>query len=149
MHDSPTSVSPPPAWLQPFEHTADVGFVVMARNAPELFARAAWGMFDLLTDPRTVRPVERRAVRVTADDQAALLVRWLSELNFLHATEHKLFSRFDVREVTPTALEAIVWGETIDPARHAVYTEIKAVTFHELVVEQVGSVWRARVLFDV
>jgi SHS2 domain-containing protein len=148
MQSSPIDVSTT-AWLQPFEHTGDVGFVVRARDAAELFARAAWGMFDLLTDLRTVRPVESRAVRVTADDQAALLVRWLSELNFVHATEYKLFSRFDVRKATSTAVEATVWGEAIDPARHAVYTEIKAVTFHGLAVEQAGGAWTARVLFDV
>ena len=131
------------------DHTADVGFVITAESAAELFARAAWGMFDLLTDLKTVRPVERRPLRVTADDTASLLLRWLSELNFVHVTEHKLFSCFDVGAVSSTALDAVIAGEAIDWTRHAVYTEIKAVTFHALAVEQVGSVWTARVLFDV
>jgi SHS2 domain-containing protein len=138
-----------PSWLRPFEHTADLGFTVVAGNEAELFSRAAWGMFDLLTDMRDVNAGERISVAVAAGDRAALMVRWLSELNFLHTTTHRVFCRFDVHKATDTEVEAEVAGERIDPARHAVYTEIKAVTFHGLRVEQVNGVWSARILFDV
>jgi len=137
------------SWLRPFEHTADVGFVVTAANLAELFARAAWGLFDLLTDLETVRPRERSALSVTAEDRGALMVRWLSELNFLHQTEHRLLCRFEVDQASETRLTAQAWGERIDPARHTVRTEIKAVTFHGLSVEQADGVWTARILFDV
>jgi SHS2 domain-containing protein len=138
-----------PPWLEPMDHTADIGIKVSAGDPRELFARAAWAMFSLITDLRRVRPAESAEVRAEADDREALMVRWLSELNFLHQTRHVLFCRFDVSRLVPTSIEATVRGEEIDPARHQVHSEIKAVTFHELHVEERNGSWTATVLFDV
>ena len=137
-----------PSRVEAFEHTADVGFMVTAATMEELFMSAAQGMFSLITDPESVRPSQTRHITVTATDHTALLVRWLSELNFLHQTEHILFCRFTLR-IRPDQLDADVAGEPVDPARHAILTEIKAVTFHGLKVEQTAGQWQARILFDV
>ena len=55
----------------------------------------------------------------------------------------------DVTDLTDQHLTAKVGGETIDPERHEIYTEIKAVTYHGLRIEQKGSRWYAEILFDV
>jgi SHS2 domain-containing protein len=138
-----------PDWLQPLDHTADCGFIVQAGDLPELFARAAWGMFSIITDVKAVKSAQTEAIVVTAPDREALLVRWLSELNFLHATKHRLFSRFQILELSDQRLVAEAAGEDIAPARHVVYTEIKAVTFHGLRLEPAGAGWRAEIIFDL
>ena len=46
-------------------------------------------------------------------------------------------------------LEATAAGEPYDPERHPVKIAIKAVTYHQLAVEQTASGWRARVIFDI
>jgi SHS2 domain-containing protein len=138
-----------PRWLERLDHTADERVRVTASDQAQLFERAAWAMFDVLTDVPAVEPREELDVRVEADDVEALLVRWLSELNYLHLTGHMLFSRFRVTEVTDRELTARVGGEHIDPARHVVKTEIKAVTFHALRVAQEAGAWTAEVLFDL
>lgn len=141
--------TPPPDWLEPIDHTADTGFVVHAATLPELFERSAWGMFSIITDPGTVEPASGETVTLDAADLPALLVRWLGELNFRHVTRHLLFSEFRVHEIDEKRLTAEARGESIDPARHTVHTEIKAVTFHGLQIQQVGDVWRAQVIFDL
>jgi len=138
-----------PDWLCPLDHTADVGYFLQAGNLKELFARAAWAMFTTITNMATVQPAESEPVRVQAQDRAGLLVAWLSELNFRHATRRRLYGRFDVLKTGGDSLEAEVYGEAIDPARHAIHTEIKAVTFHNLMVEKSGEIWVAQVIFDV
>lgn len=140
---------PRPPWLRALEHTADTGMEVTAFSPEQLFARCAWGMFYELVDMRTVRPMVCRMVEVTASDQETLLVRWLSELNYLHAVEHIVANRFEIQTCTPTSLKAQVWGEPIDPTRHLILNEIKAVTYYLLKVEHRPSEWYARVLFDV
>jgi SHS2 domain-containing protein len=137
-----------PSRVEPFDHTADVGFMVTTATLEELFASAAQGMFNLITDPASVRPVHTRHITVTADDHTALMVRWLSELNFLHQTEHILFCEFKLH-ISPGRLDADVAGEPVDLSRHAILAEIKAVTFHGLKVEQTADQWQARILFDV
>jgi SHS2 domain-containing protein len=147
MADGPSSNSPP--WLTFIDHTADVGIVVSAPDLPTLFARAAWGMFAVITDVPGVRAQTALRVAVEAEDRAALLVRWLSELNFLHVTQHWLLSRFEIGDFCDTRLVAVVAGESIDRSRHVVHTEIKAVTFHGLSIESAGGGWRAQIIFDL
>jgi SHS2 domain-containing protein len=138
-----------PVWIRWLEHTGDAGLTVRAPTCGRLFARAAWGMFALLTDMAAVEPRQFHDVEASAPDRDALLVRWLSELNFLHATRGMVFSRFHVTCFGPTQLRARAEGEPIDPGRHAVRTEIKAVTYHRLAVRRVGRIWTATVLFDL
>ena len=138
-----------PTWLDELEHTADTGICVTATSLPELFTRAAWGMFWLITDPKAVEPREEETVAVEAADRDALLVRWLSTLNYRHVTQYRLYSRFEMRDFDPRRLRATIRGERTDRQRHAVNTEIKAVTYHGLSIEEVGGVWQARIIFDL
>ncbi len=146
-----------PDWLTLLDHTADAGIRVTAPDLPTLFSRAAWGLFSVITDPATVQPAEAEPVEVTAEDLPALLVRWLSELNYRHLTRHRLYARFDVRELVlpkpaepgTCRLDAEVRGEAIVPGRHPVFTEIKAVTFHGLELTEIDGGWRAQIIFDL
>lgn len=147
MQGQSSSKSPP--WLEQIDHTADVGIVIRAGDLRQLFERAAWGMFAVITDPETVRPTVSLSLAAAARDREGLLVRWLSDLNFHHATRHLLFSQFVVERLTDTELTATVCGEKIDPARHVLHTEIKAVTFHGLRLEQGHEGWRAQIIFDL
>ena len=141
--------SAPPDWLEQIDHTADIGIVVRAENLQELFERAAWGMFSVITDVPNVRANDRERITVRAEDRADLLLRWLSELNFRHIIDHRLFSRFRIQSLSDQELTAELQGEKIDLDRHTIYTEIKAVTFHGLSIEQNQRGWQARIIFDM
>jgi SHS2 domain-containing protein len=132
------------------EHTADVGVELTAPDLPSAFERAAAVMFDMMSDLDRVGADWRRDVRVVGrhGDRENLLIRWLTELLFLHESERVLLSSFDVRRVGPDAVEAEVAGERFDPERHALKAEIKAATYHDLVLEETPSGWRVRVIFD-
>jgi SHS2 domain-containing protein len=138
-----------PRWLQIMEHTADTGIRVRAPALPELFARAAWAMFSVITDPGNILLKIDRTVSLEAQDLSSLLVLWLSELNYLHIVHHQLFGAFEVQLDDAFRLHARVRGEAIDPSRHVLHTEIKAVTYHQLQVVQRPTHWAAQVLFDL
>ncbi len=127
------------------EHTADVGIRAYGTSAAELFESAAAGMFSLIANPEKVRAVGEVELRLAAEDLPSLLVAWLSELLFLHETQHLLFCRFQVR-VDGNRLEARVWGEAIDKKRHELKLALKAVTYHRLSVDLTKGV--AEVIFD-
>jgi len=133
----------------PIDHTADVGYRLFAPTLAELFAVAGRALFDAITERASIQPQFERKIEVEAGDVEALLVTWLSELNFRCLTEFELFCEFTVDAISPTAVRATVRGEKIDPARHVIQTEIKAVTYHELYVRQVENAWEAQVIFDV
>jgi len=138
-----------PEWIEYLEHTADSAIQVRAQSPAQLYARAAWGLFSLITDLTLVRPGEHLKISVSAENRETLMVRWLSELNVLHETEQWLFCAFDVDAWSETRLHATVHGEPFDSERHRVYSEVKAVTYHLLEVVQAEAEWRARILFDV
>jgi SHS2 domain-containing protein len=140
---------PHPEIYEPLSHTGDLGMMVYGRDLPELFAHAAWAMFDLMSDATTIRPLQTTTVSVEANDLEDLLVRWLSELLYLYDTQRFLSCTSTFTTLEPRRLEATIQGEPFDPARHPIDTEIKAVTYHQIAVEQIDGRWHARVIFDL
>jgi tRNA nucleotidyltransferase (CCA-adding enzyme) len=64
------------------------------------------------------------------------------------ATRRMLFSRFDVRCVG-TRLEAHVWGEPVEVARHHPAVEVKGATYTALRVAHDANGWVAQTVVDV
>ena len=134
------------------EHTADTGLEVEAPTLDELFVEALRGMTDCITELEQVAPKTRRRIGVRAADLGQLLVEWLSEVVYVFEVEDLLSSQAEVEIKESEAgfeLEATVAGEPFDPDRHPIKIAIKAVTYHQLAVEQTASGWRARVIFDI
>ena len=138
-----------PPWYQEVDHTGDAGIRVVADDLSTLFERAAWATFNIIAELSDVKAVTACSIRVEGTDRDNLLVKWLSELNFLHLTRKLLFVQFKVELAGDTSLAAEAWGEPIDLKRHEIYTEVKAVTYHGLVVEQCPEGWTAQVIFDM
>lgn len=138
-----------PAYRE-IEHTADVGLELDAPALKAAFEQAAASMFDLMCDLDTVGECVPRTVRATSreGDLEGLMVRWLTELLYVFASERLLLSSFHVRELAGGVIEADVAGEPYDPARHATKSELKAVTYHELAVKKTDAGWSVRVIFD-
>jgi SHS2 domain-containing protein len=132
-----------------FEHTADLGVRVFGRTCEEVFAHAAYALFDLLTDLKKVREETSLEISAWGADREELLVRWLSELLYLCETKGYLFKQFSVAHLDSTSIQALARGEIFNPSRHAFKTEIKAVTYHQVEVKEKDGRWEGRVIFDV
>ena len=132
-----------------FEHTADLGLRVRAADLNALFADAATALFAAIVDGiETVRPDRAVDVHIEGSDLDYLLFDWLRELLYRFDAEHLVFSRFDV-SVDGGGLTATAWGESLDPARHVLSHEVKAITYHGLMVADEGSEWVAEVIVDI
>ena len=138
--------------MKPFEtieHTADIGIRAFGSSRQEVFTNAATGMFSLITDLAAVKPLDEYSVSVEAEDEETLLVEWLNELLYLYDSSSILFCRFKVTEMGDTRMKGVAVGEPVDPGRHKLDTDIKAVTYHLLKVGKVNGNWAAEVIFDV
>jgi SHS2 domain-containing protein len=137
--------------VETFEHTADLGLRIEAESLEDLFETAAVGLFQMIVaNLDQVRPLEQREVVLESDTTAELLVIWLNELIFESETRHVVYSRFQVRlEEDGLRLRAIIAGEAIDPSRHVLDHEVKAVTRHGLKLEGRGEGWLAEVIVDI
>ncbi len=134
--------------MSPFreiDHTADWALQVWAPTLEALFVDAAVGMYTLAgVRPGAVAP-ERRRIAVSAEDTESLLVAWLQELLYFTESDGLAFSSFQMEALTPTTLRAEargVSGERLDKA-------IKAVTYHNLKIEQTQRGYEVTLVFDV
>ena len=132
-----------------FDHTADVGIAATGASLEAVFAAAGEGLASLLCEPETVGEAGEREIAVSAPDPEALLVAWLSEINYLFEVDGFAFRTFEVSEVGGTTVRGIGRGETLDPSRHRVGEQVKAVTYHGLELKQGADGWSARVILDI
>ena len=95
-----------------------------------------------------MRPLESLHFNIAGQKPDELLHDWLAELLFTFETRHVLLCQFEVR-VAADGLTATAHGEPIDPARHQLDMEVKAVTWHGLKVERADGGWLAEVIVDI
>ena len=130
-------------------HPADLAWRLWGASLPELFENAGCALSATVTDRRYLRRRATREVRLTAGDREALLVDWLNHLLYLFDVDGFLGRDFQVLSLTPERLEAIVTGESFDPARHPSLTGVKAATFHLLSIVPAEDGWEATVVLDL
>ena len=134
------------------EHTGDIGIRAYGGTLEELFINAAQGLLETIADLGTVGTTTETEIEVSAESLEDLMVAWLDELNFRHEVEEIFFRRVEIREISeaPSRLVAIAYGEPVDFTKHVVYTEVKSITYHQLIVEQTpDDQWMAQVIFDL
>jgi len=137
--------------VETYDHTADLGLRVFARDLNDLFQTAAAGLFDVIVVNRQdVRIVETEPVRLEADSTEDLLINWLNELIFRSETQHRLYSQFDVAiDESGCVLDGTIAGEPIDRQRHILDHEVKAATRHGLSLKRENDQWVAEVILDI
>lgn len=131
------------------DHTADLGIRVTAADVKELFKTAGHAMFEQITDLSTVRENRIKRVEVTGVDIADLMINWLRALFSIWTLEYGLAARFSIRKLTGRELQSHVFYDIFDPKRHEIKTDIKAVTYSGISVEQTTAGWEATVIFDI
>jgi SHS2 domain-containing protein len=131
------------------DHTADFGIRVSGIDSKDLFANAAEALFDVITDIDSLTGQDSCHVEVTGEDWSDLMINWLREILYLWNGEERLVKSVNITSLSANELSAQVVFDPYDPDRHAVNTEIKAVTYHQIQVKRTLSGWTARIIFDI
>jgi SHS2 domain-containing protein len=132
-----------------FEHTGDLGLEVWAPDAARLYGLAAEALMAQIADARGSRPELEAPVSLTGDDPGDLLVHWLNTVLLDAELARAVWTQAVVRVLTPTSLEATLSGVRLDPRRQTFLREVKAVSYHGLVLELDGPVCRCRLVLDI
>jgi SHS2 domain-containing protein len=131
-----------------FPHDADVGVRGFGTTPAEAFAQAALALTAVVTAAR-VEPLSSVEIGCEAPDLELLFVDWLNTIIYEMAVRRMLFARFDVK-IEGTRLEATLWGEPVDVARHAPACEPKGATYTALRVgKDAEGLWSAACVVDV
>ena len=131
------------------DHTADLGIIVKGGNIKELFVNAANAMIDLMVKADVPEKSPERKLIIEGADLPDLMVRWLSEILYLFNGEHILVRAIEIGSMSPTRLQSTLSGVSLNKTDHEILREIKAVTYHQIGVEETADGWEARVIFDI
>ncbi|MDD3041515.1 MAG: archease [Methanosarcinaceae archaeon] len=135
------------------EHIADAKFRAFGKSLEETFENAALAMFNIIIDTGKVSGEIAKEVHVSSQDPENLLVDWLSELLFLFEVDEIIFWKFRVLEIKEEngeySLSGLAFGENSNPEVHPFETEIKAVTYNQLMLEKTDDGWIAQVVVDL
>ena len=133
--------------------TADVAFEAWGPTLEDAFVAAADATMNVMVqDLATVAAHEQRALRVEAESLDMLLFQLLQELIYFKDAEQLLLRVPLVRIETKAGsctLDADSYGEKIDPEKHELIVDVKAVTLHRFKLEQDPQGWRASVILDI
>ena len=128
---------------QEIEHTGDCAIRVWGENLAMLFADAARGLYNVSGTRLGAGRRIRRKIRLRADDTEGLLVAFLSELIYLQEHSGLGFQEFDLdvqeRQLTGT----MRGGDLLTIAQ-----PLKAVTYHDLEIQEIESQYVCQLVFD-
>ncbi len=135
------------------DHGADIGLEVTSNKLEELFGETGQAIFSLMVDIDQIQEEESLELELSGSDLEDLLYEWLSELLSLSNLKGQVYGKFSNLNITETSsgysLEGAAEGEKIDPEKHELGTEVKAVTYQGLEINQTEDGWRCRFVVDV
>lgn len=133
--------------------TSDIAFEAWGKTVGEMFVSAADATVNVMIEDLT--SIENRLIRaitVESDALDMLLFNLLQELIYYKDAE-MLLLRVPKVEIAQQEnrlnLRADAYGEEIDPERHRLSLDVKAVTLHRFEVREADDGWHATVILDV
>ncbi len=133
--------------------TADIAFEAYGESKEEMFIAAADALMNVMVeDLGTITERLWREVAVEAETIEMLLFQFLQEFIFYKDAEQLLLraARMRFKEHKGAwEVSARAYGETLDPGKHPLNVDVKAVTMHQFSVSENQGQWKARVVLDI
>ena len=132
--------------------TADVAFEATGKSLEEAFTSAAEATLNVMIDePDRIERKEAVDVELENDDLEMLLFDFLNELVY-YKDSRKLLLRVDeikIEDEGQFRLAAKLYGEKLDPLKHPLGADVKAVTLHRFSLSKSGDGWKATAVLDI
>ncbi len=136
--------------------TSDIAFEVFAGNESSLFENAGLALEAVMTDLRKVKGVQVYKINLVGESLDELLYSFLEELVFLKDSKKMLFRKIKCRveksknKKGKWKVSGSLFGERMDPKRHELKLDVKAVTKYLFKVEKLSKEsFRSFIVLDV
>ncbi len=131
--------------------TADLAFEATGKDLNDLFTNAALAVLESQAKLETVEPKVTKKVVMENDDIGQLLFEFLNEIIFFKDAEQLIFKtvKVSIAKNAKYKLVADLKGEKIDPRKHKLGNDLKAVTMHMFEVKETPKGWKCRVVIDI
>lgn len=129
--------------------TADLAFEATGKDLNDLFTNAALAVLSSQVKLETVSEKVTKKVVMENEDVGQLLFDFLNEIIYLKDAEQLIFKTVRVAITGKYKLVADLKGEKIDPQKHQLGNDLKAVTMHKFEIKQTPKGWRCQVVIDI
>jgi len=127
------------------DHPSDVRVQAFGKTKEELFLHATEGMNEVLKLKILDKKSDKREIKVKSVDLNALLVDFLSEVLYRVQTNKEVYNEVKFTKFSDIELGGELFGNKVESFGE----DIKAVTYHDLKIEQKNGLYEATVLFDI
>ena len=141
-----------PEGYRAFDHTGDLGLEVWAETPERLFGLAAEALLAQMAEvpnPRAEVAEVSVALELDASDPQDLLVHWLNTALLEAEVRRAIWTSAQVSRLNDRRLSGRLSGPRLDPARHVLLREVKAVSHHHLELELEPPGCRCRMVLDL
>jgi len=136
------------------EHTADVQIESWGSTLEEAFSQTALSLMATITpNINIISPNIQKIMEIEAEDKESLLFDFLSEFLYIFDVEELVFSEISVETIMKKQekyyLKAILKGETFNKIVHEIGTEVKAITYSFMEINENKENVNIKVVFDI
>jgi SHS2 domain-containing protein len=136
------------------DHTADVQVESWGETLEEAFSQTAYGLMTTISPNLELieLKIERNLI-IQAEDLEALLFDFLSEFLFIFDVDELIFRKIEVNSILKEKdgfkLEASLKGEKFSLEKHEIGTEVKAITYSFISIDQKKNRVVISIVFDI
>lgn len=132
---------------------ADIAFEAWGESLEETFMASADATLNVMVEELdAIRPLVTREIRLENEALDLLLFDMLQEMIY-YKDAQRLLLRIKGLEIRKGEgdyfLQAVAAGEEIDPGRHPLRLDVKAVTLHRFALVKDDRGWKATAILDV
>ena len=133
-----------------FEHTADIGIEIESPTLSDAFQEVSLSFSEIITGGSLPEVSTSKEVFLESDNLDSLLVDFLSYLIVLFDTDDFIAgsAKLEISKKNSFQLVGKLVGETYNQDKHGYGVEIKAISYHQLLVQE-GPPARLRVILDL
>ncbi len=136
------------------DHTADVSVKSWGSNLEEAFSQTALSLMTTITpDLDQISPKIEKKIQIEAEDKEALLFDFLSEFLYIFDVYDLVFGDIIVQTIKKSKnrykLQALLKGEKFDKKKHKIGTEVKAITYSFMDIEEKKNKVKINIVFDI
>jgi len=136
------------------DHTADIQSQSWGRTIEEAFSQCALSLMAIISpNLEKISPQLEKTIKIKSEDKEALLFDFLSEFLYIFDVEELLFNQINVDYIKKInehyKLKATLRGEKFNKNKHDIGTEVKAITYSFISIEESRARVEIKIIFDI
>lgn len=137
------------------DHPADIQVYAVGETLERAIEQCVLAITETMTDLASVNPEIYKEISISAPNIEMLLINYLTEYLAIFDIELLLFSKIDIEKIkfnqekNEYIIKSKSWGQVFNPEIHEMRTEIKAITYSYLRIEEKPGKTEIWIIFDI